>query len=97
MKVPRTYISKVEMNRTVPTIASLYRIANALEIEIQLLLSDVWTHQPKSAAMCQDPFLQEIALFSKELNPEQRTIILGAVRDAAIHPDTASDFESITL
>src|SRR5580704_6703730 len=28
MKVPRTYISKVEMSRTVPTIATLYRMAS---------------------------------------------------------------------
>ena len=84
MKVPRTYISKVEMNRTVPTIATLYRIGKALEIKVyELLCDDAWTPQPVRAVTSDDPFLEEIALFSKDLNSQQRAIILQAVRDAA--------------
>ena len=37
MDVPRTYISKVEMCRIVPTIATMYRIAGALGIEVEHL------------------------------------------------------------
>ena len=84
MKVPRSYISKVEMNRTVPTIATLYRIGKALEIKVyELLYDDAWTPQPVRAVTSDDRFLEEIALLSKDLNSQQRAIILQAVRDAA--------------
>ena len=88
MNVPRTYISKVEWNRTVPTIATLYRIANALDVGVEQLLSHTGIRQLEVAAMSQDPFLQEIALLSRELSAEQRAIVLEAVRDAAIHANS---------
>ncbi len=44
MNVPRAYISKVEMSRTVPTIATLYDIAGALGIEVRHLLCDTRIH-----------------------------------------------------
>ena len=91
MKVPRTYISRVEMNRTVPTIATLHRIANALEIQVyELLCEDAWTPQSVRAVTSDDPFLEEIALLSKDLNSQQRAFILQAVRDAAIRHNTVA-------
>ena len=38
--------------------------------------------------MSQDPFLQEIALLSRELSAEQRAIVLEAVRDAAMNANS---------
>ena len=89
MKVPRTYISKVEMSRTVPTIATLYRMASALEIEVHQLLCDPWLHRRELEAISHDPFLREVAQFVDKLNPQQRAVILRAVRSAALHNSDA--------
>ena len=89
MKVPRTYISKVEMSRTVPTIATLYRMASALEIEVHQLLCDPWLHRRELEAVSHDPFLREVAQFVDKLNPQQRAVILRAVRAAALHNSDA--------
>ena len=62
MDVPRTYISKVEMCRIVPTIATMYRIAGALGIELEHLLCDARIHPCELAAISKDLFLREIAL-----------------------------------
>jgi len=91
MKVPRSYISKVEMNRTVPTIATLYRIGKALEIKVyELLCDDAWTPQPVRAVTSDDRFLEEIALLSKDLNSQQRAIILQAVRNVAFRRNSVA-------
>ena len=65
MDVPRTYISKVEMCRIVPTIATMYRIAGALGIEVEHLLCDARIHPCELAAISKDPFLREIALLAE--------------------------------
>ena len=90
MKVPRTYISKVEMSRTVPTIATLYRMASALEIEVHYLLCDARLHQRELEAISQDPFLRELAQLVEKLNSQQRAVILRAVREAAARGNSAA-------
>jgi transcriptional regulator with XRE-family HTH domain len=40
MNVPRTYISKVEMGRVVPSLSTLWRIAGDLEVSVTYLLCD---------------------------------------------------------
>ena len=90
MKVPRTYISKVEMSRTVPTIATLYRMASALEIEVHHLLCDARLHRRELEAISQDPFLRELAQLVEMLNPQQRAVILRTVREAAARHNSAA-------
>ena len=90
MNVPRTYISKVEMSRTVPTIATLYRFAGTLGIEVQHLLCDTRIHPCELAAISHDPFLREIALLVEKLNPQQRVVFLRAVRQTALRRQSAA-------
>ena len=90
MKVPRTYISKVEMSRTVPTIATLYRMASALEIEVHHLLCDARLHRRELEVISQDPFLREVSQLVEMLNPHQRAVILRAARDAAARHNSAA-------
>ena len=90
MKAPRTYISKVEMSRTVPTIATLYRLASALEIEVHQLLCDARLHRRELEAISQDPFLREVAQLVEMLNAQQRAVILRAAREAAARHNSAA-------
>jgi transcriptional regulator with XRE-family HTH domain len=90
MDVPRTYISKVEMCRIVPTIATMYRIAGALGIEVEHLLCDARIHPCELAAIAKDPFPREIALLAEKLNPQQRAVLLRAVREATLRRKSAA-------
>jgi len=79
LNVPRTYLSKVETCKVLPTIGTLYRLAGALRVEVHhMLLSR------EALELSQDPFLVEIASTIHSLAPEQRAVILRAVRDIAI-------------
>ena len=62
MQVPRTYISKIENGKAVPTLSSLQRLATALEVDICDLLRDGHSRRAReTAAVLADPFLAEIA------------------------------------
>jgi len=79
LNVPRTYLSKGETCKVLPTIGTLYRLAGALRVEVHhLLLSR------EALELSQDPFLVEIASTIHSLAPEQRSVLLRAVRDIAI-------------
>jgi transcriptional regulator with XRE-family HTH domain len=86
MNVPRTYISKVEMGRVVPTLATLWRVAAALKVTVIDLLSDEAERRrhDQVAGILEDPFIAEIARVVDKFNPVQRALIMRAVRDAAI-------------
>jgi transcriptional regulator with XRE-family HTH domain len=84
MQVPRTYISKIENGKAIPTLGSLERLAAALEVEMGQLVRDSRSSRDEEvAAVLADPFLAEIAAVLPDLNPLQRTLLYGAVRDAA--------------
>jgi transcriptional regulator with XRE-family HTH domain len=84
MNVPRTYISKVEMGRVVPALATLERIAAGLEVSVIYLLCDESERRRDDviAGILNDPFLAEIAQVADKLKPVHRALILHAVRDA---------------
>jgi transcriptional regulator with XRE-family HTH domain len=85
MQVPRTYISKIENSKAVPTLSSLERLANALEIDICDLLRDTRSRQhEEAAAVLADPFLKEIAPYVCRMDAYQRSIFLNQVRDMAM-------------
>ena len=85
MQVPRTYISKIENGKAVPTLSSLERLAVALEINICDLLRDARSRQhEEAAAILADPFLKEIAPFVSRMDAYQRSIFLNQVRDMAM-------------
>src|SRR6185369_13266202 len=84
MQVPRTYISKIENGKAIPTLGSLERLASALEVEVSQLVRDTRSRREEEvAAIFADPFLAEVASLLPQLESLQRTLFLGAVRDAA--------------
>ena len=84
MQVPRTYISKIENGKAIPTLGSLERLAAALEVDMCQLVRDSRSRREEEvAAILADPFLAEIAALLPHLEPLQRTLFYGAVRDAA--------------
>lgn len=85
MQVPRTYISKIENGKAMPTLSSLERLANALEVDIRNLLRDARSrHHEETATLLADPFLKEIAPYIGQLDAYQRSIFLNQVRDMAM-------------
>src|SRR5580704_14145311 len=84
MGVPRTYISKIENGKAMPTLSSLDRLARALEVDISALLRDAPTrHSKETSVLMMDPFLAEIAAYTSQLDFLQRTIFLNHVRELA--------------
>lgn len=84
MQVPRTYISKIENGKAIPTLGSLERLAMALGVEVRRLVRDARSRRDEEVeAILNDPFLAEIAPLLPRLDSLHRTLFLGAVRDAA--------------
>ena len=84
MGVPRTYISKIENGKAMPTLSSLDRLARALKVDIASLLRDAThRHSDETAVLTADPFLAEIAAYTSQLNELQRSIFLNHVRELA--------------
>ncbi len=82
MEVPRTYISKIENGKAIPTLGSLERLAEALEVDVSQLVRDRRSRREEEvAAIFADPFLAEIASLLPRLDSLQRTLFYGAVRD----------------
>ena len=85
MQVPRTYISKIENGKAVPTLSSLERLALALEVDICELLRDARSRRAREAAvMMADPFLAEIAPLIAQLDAFHRSMFLNQVREMAL-------------
>jgi transcriptional regulator with XRE-family HTH domain len=84
MQVPRTYISKIENGKAIPTLGSLERLAAALQVDVSQLVRDSRSRRDEEVtAVLADPFLAEIAALLPHLDSLHRTLIYGAVRDAA--------------
>ena len=84
LQVPRTYISKIENGKAIPTLGSLERLAAALEVDVSQLVRDARSrYEDEVAAIMADPFLAELAALLPHLDPLQRTLVLGSVRDMA--------------
>ncbi len=85
MQVPRTYISKIENGKAMPTLSSLQRLESALDIDICDLLKDARSRrQAESVAILADPFLAELAPWVAQLDSLQRSLFLNQVRDMAM-------------
>jgi transcriptional regulator with XRE-family HTH domain len=85
MQVPRTYISKIENGKAIPTLGSLERLAAALEVAVCQLVRDARSRRDEeAAAILADPFLAEIAASLAHLDSLHRTLIYGQVRDMAM-------------
>jgi transcriptional regulator with XRE-family HTH domain len=84
MQVPRTYISKIENGKAIPTLGSLERLAAALGVGVCHLVRDARSRREEEvAAILADPFLAEIAALLPRLDSLHRTLVYGQVRDMA--------------
>jgi len=84
MQVPRTYISKIENGKAIPTLGSLERLASALQVDVCQLVRDSRSRRDDEiTSVLADPFVAEIAALLPRLDSLHRTLIYGAVRDAA--------------
>jgi len=90
MQVPRTYISKIENGKAIPTLGSLERLASALEVDICQLVRDGRSERDEELAeILSDPFLAELALYLPKVEALQRSLLLNHARDRA--RETARD------
>lgn len=82
LDVPRTYISKIENGRAMPTLSSLQRLATALSVPMcEMVRDDRYEREREIAAMMEDPFMQEIGLWAAGLDPLHRAMVLSHVRE----------------
>jgi transcriptional regulator with XRE-family HTH domain len=92
MEVPRTYISKIENGKAIPTLGSLERLASALGVSVSQLVQDSRSRRNDEViAILADPFLAEIAALLPQLDPLQRAQFSSAVRDAAMNGRRRAD------
>jgi len=72
MRVPRTYVSKIEAARTTPTLRMLSSIANALGVSVAELVREE-----------EDQIMSELSLVVSSLDHRQRAEILHTVQQLA--------------
>jgi len=85
MQVPRTYISKIENGKAIPTLGSLERLARALEVDVCQLVRDARSRREEEVtAIFNDAFLAEIAAALPMLDSLHRTLLMSAARDASM-------------
>lgn len=87
MGVPRTYVSKIENEKATPTLSSLARLANALEVSVPDLLRACGpSREDEINELMSDPFVAELVEFTSKLNAMQLSSVLAQVRDMVTHP-----------
>jgi transcriptional regulator with XRE-family HTH domain len=85
MQVPRTYISKIENGKAIPTLGSLARLADALGVDVRQLVQDARSRRDEEvASILADPLLAEIAALLPRLDSLHRSVLAGAARDMAL-------------
>lgn len=87
MQVPRTYVSKIENEKAMPTLSSLQRLASALEVQVgDLLKGTSRSHEDEVADLMQDDFVSQVIPFLDKLDAMQRSSLLSQVRDLSVRP-----------
>ena len=87
MGVPRTYVSKIENEKATPTLSSLSRLADALEVSVPDLLRACGpSRQDEINELMSDPFVAEMHEFTAQLDAMQRMSVLAQIRDMVSHP-----------
>jgi len=85
MQVPRTYISKIENGKAIPTLSSLERLANALGVDMRHLVRDARSlREEEEASILADPLLAEIAALLPGIDTMHRSLLTGVARDMAL-------------
>lgn len=86
MRVPRTYVSKIENEKACPTLSSLERLAQALHVRVQDLLTTGRTHEDEVRELMSDEFIAELVPLVSQLTPMQLTTVLSQVRELTVMP-----------
>ena len=87
MQVPRTYVSKIENEKAMPTLSSLQRLATALQVSMADLLKGAnRTLEDEIADLMQDGFIADVVPFLNKLDTMQRSSLLSQVRDLSVRP-----------
>jgi transcriptional regulator with XRE-family HTH domain len=87
MSVPRTYVSKIENEKAVPTLSSLYRLATALEVSVADLLKGCGRSlDDEIDDLMSDELISQVMPFLSQLDATQRSTLLVQVRDLSLHP-----------
>lgn len=87
MQVPRTYVSKIENEKAMPTLSSLQRLASALEVSVPDLLKGCnRTLEDEIGDLMQDEFIAEIVPHLPKLDSMQRSSLLSQVRELSVRP-----------
>jgi transcriptional regulator with XRE-family HTH domain len=83
MKVPRTYVSKIENEKATPTLSSLERLANALEVTVPELLAGGCSREREIRDLMADEFIAEMVPYITQLNGMQWSSLLTQMREMA--------------
>lgn len=87
MKVPRTYVSKIENEKAMPTLSSLERLASALEVPMGDLLKGAnRSLEDEISDLMQDDFMAQVIPYLDKLDAMQRSSLLSQVRDLSVRP-----------
>lgn len=87
MQVPRTYVSKIENEKAMPTLSSLQRLATALEVSMaDLLKGSNRSLEDEIADLMQDDFMAQVMPYVKQLDSMQRSSLLSQVRELSVRP-----------
>jgi transcriptional regulator with XRE-family HTH domain len=87
MQVPRTYVSKIENEKAVPTLSSLQRLASALEVSVaDLIRGSSRTLEDEIAALVEDEFISQVAPYLPKLDAMQRSSLLSQMRELSTRP-----------
>jgi transcriptional regulator with XRE-family HTH domain len=87
MSVPRTYVSKIENEKAMPTLSSLQRLATALEVSMaDLLKGSSRTLEDDIADLMHDEFIAELVEHLGKLDSMQRSSLMAQMRDLSIRP-----------
>ena len=82
MQVPRTYVSKIENEKAMPTLSSLERLARALEVHVpDLLNGGARSQEDEIRELMADSFITELVPYVSKLNAMQRSNVLSQIRD----------------
>ena len=81
MNVPRTYVSKIENEKACPTLSSMQRLADALNVTIcDLLRNGEPSLEDQIRQLQGDDFIAELIPYLRKLNSVQWTSILNEIR-----------------
>ena len=87
MNVPRTYVSKIENEKACPTLSSMQRLADALNVTIcDLLRNGEPSLEDQIRQLQGDDFIAELIPYLRKLNSVQWTSILNEIRAMTVQP-----------